>query len=137
MAYKYQIITKDNLSDHKKVLIDFFSKFRYPDDYEKAIDNSAFIAVCYEDENIVGAGRAVSDLSRFTFIVDLNVIKKYQKQGIGKRLIKELVTFSLKKNIRYIELSTDPRYPWLEQFYVKCGFQKIKDSILMEWPRRD
>lgn len=136
MNYKFQTITKKDLPKYKSAILEFFKKFRYPDDYARAIENSAFIAVCWCDDKIVGAGRVVSDLTRFSFIVDLNVKKDYQNQGIGKRLIKEMVSVSLKENIRYIELATDPNYPWLEEFYIKAGFEKVKGSTLMEWPRR-
>lgn len=136
MPNKFQTITKSEISQHKEALMEFFGSFRYTEDYSVAIDNSAFITVCWQDEKIVGAGRAVSDLSRFAFIVDLNVKKAYQNKGIGKQLMKDLVQACLEAKIRYIELSTDPRYPWLVEFYKKIGFDKVTDSTLMEWPRR-
>jgi len=114
----------------------FFSNFRYIEDYPTAIDNSAFISVCWKDDKIVGAGRAISDLSRFCYIVDLNVLQEYQKQGIGKQLVKDLVHACLDAKVRYIQLSTDSQYPWLENFYKNIGFKKVNYSALMEWSRR-
>jgi GNAT superfamily N-acetyltransferase len=137
MSYKFQTITKSEISHHKEKLMEFFGSFCYVEDYSNAIDNSAFISVCWLDKKIVGAGRVISDLSRFAFIVDLNVKKDHQNKGIGKQLVKDMVEKCLESKIRYIELSTDPQYPWLEDFYKKIGFVKVTDSALMEWPRRN
>lgn len=135
MAYKFQTITKSEITQYKEKLIEFFTAFRYIEDYPLAIDNSAFISVCWLDEKIVGAGRVVSDLSRFAFIVDLNVKKAHQNKGIGKHIVKDMVQICLDAKIRYIELSTDPKHDWLEDFYKRIGFDKVTDSSLMEWPR--
>jgi len=124
------------MSKYKKELVKFFGQFKYTEDYSIAIDNSAYISVCWEGDKIVGAGRVVSDLSRFAFIVDLNVVKPHQNKGIGKQLMKDMVQTCLDAKIRYIELSTDPNCPWLEYFYTKIGFVKVADSVLMEWPHK-
>lgn len=136
MEYKFKTIAKEEMPQFKEKLMTFFSRFRYVEDYSVAIDNSAFICVCLDGEKIVGAGRVVSDLSRFGFIVDLNVKKEYRRQGLGNQLVKNMVKICLDNDIRYIELSTDPSSPWLEDFYTKIGFIKVTDSALMEWPRR-
>ena len=136
MTYKFQTIPKEEMLQFKEKLMIFFGQFRYKEDYSSAIDNSAFICVCFDGEKIVGASRVVSDLSRFAFIVDLNVNENYQKQGIGKQILENMVQACLDANIRYIELSTDPSSPWLEDFYTKIGFIKVEGSALMEWPRR-
>lgn len=136
MSYKYQTITQKEIPKYEDAVMEFFGSFRYPDDYSKAVNNSAFICVCWADEKIVGAGRVVSDLSRFGFIVDLNVKKDHQNKGIGKKLTKNMVQACLDANVRYIELSTNPNFDWLEDFYKKVGFNKVTDSALMEWPRR-
>lgn len=136
MPYKYQTISNVEIGQYKRELMEFFGQYKYTEDYSTAIDNAAFVCVCFSDEKIIGAGRVVSDLSRFGFIVDLNVEKNNQKKGIGKQLVKNMVKACLDAKIRYIELSTDPRYPWLEDFYKKIGFNKVTDSALMEWPRR-
>lgn len=136
MSYKFQTITKKGMPEYRNAIIDFFGNYRYVEDYALAIDNSAFICVCWLNGKIVGAGRVVSDLSRFAFIVDLNVLENHRHKGIGKKLVKNMVQVCLDSKIRYIELSTDPRYPWLEDFYAKIGFIKINGGASMEWPRR-
>lgn len=135
MANQFKIISKNNLLEYKEEILEFYKNYRYPEGYSKAIDNSAFIAICFDGEKIVGAGRVVSDMSRFALIVDLNVLKAHQKKGIGKQLVKNLVDACLKERIRYIELSTDPQFPWLEDFYKKIGFSKVENAAHFEWPR--
>ena len=121
---------------YKDAVLEFFGAMRYVEDYSIAIDNSAFVCVCWDGYKIVGAGRVVSDLSRFGFIVDISVKKAHQNKGIGKQLTKDMVQACLDAKVRYIELSTDPSLPWLEDFYKKIGFNKVTGSTLMEWPRR-
>jgi len=136
MSYRYQTIYNREIPKYKKELAEFFLKLGYGRDYPVAIENSAFICICLFDEAIIGAGRAVSDLCRFAFIVDLNVEASHQRKGIGKQLLKNMVEECQSKNINQIEISTDPNLPWLENFYTKIGFKKITDSVVMEYHLR-
>lgn len=136
MPYRFQTISKAEMSQYKDALMEFFGSFGYPEDYSAAIDNSAFICVCWFEDKIIGGVRALSDLSRFAFIVDLNVKKLHQNKGNGKQLVTNIVQACLDAQVRYIELSTDANYPWLEDFYTKIGFSKVTYSVFMEWPRR-
>lgn len=136
MSYRFQTIPKTEMLEYKTSLMEFFGHYRYIEDYSLAVDNSAYICVCWLDDKIIGAGRIVSDLSRFAFIVDLNVIEEHRKKGIGKQLVKDMVQACLDVKIRYIELSTDPQHSWLEKFYAEIGFVKVTDSATMQWPRR-
>lgn len=131
--YHYQTIHHQEIPKYRTKLAEFFLKLGYRKKYHTAIDNTAFICVCWENKKLVGAGRVVSDLNRFAFIVDLNVKKIHRRKGIGRQLIENLVKECQKKKIDHIELSTDPRYPWLEEFYKKAGFKMMTDSVKMEY----
>ena len=52
----------------------------------------------YENGNLVGLARAMTDFVYTTYLADLAVDKKYQHQGIGKKLIRMLKTNIPKRN---------------------------------------
>lgn len=99
----------------------------------EAIINSVSLAIAYNKDQIVGIGRTVGDRNRFTYIVDLVVSPKYRKQGIGTKLVQALAKSS---HTRFIELTTDPNYPGLENFYKKAGFRFSKGEKVFEWPKK-
>ena len=130
---KYLTIYNKDIEEYKKKLGDFYFP-SYSPEYIKAIENTPIICVCFDGEVIVGAGRILTDFNRFAFFVDLNVSKSYRRRGIGTQLVKNMLNECLKINItRYIELSTDPKLPWLEEFYTKNGFSKDSDSTHMRY----
>jgi N-acetylglutamate synthase-like GNAT family acetyltransferase len=57
---------------------------------EDMIKNADIIITARLDQNIVGVARAVSDYSYCCYLSDLAVDSRYQKRGIGKKLINRL-----------------------------------------------
>jgi len=95
-----------------------------------ALINSVSLALAYEGNKIVGIGRTVGDNHRFTYIVDLVVSPKHRKKGIGTALLQTLAKNSKTK---FIELTTDPNDPGLEEFYKKAGFILSEGERVFEW----
>jgi len=83
---------------------------------------------------LLGVGFLVGN-SRHASIVDLSVHSTVRKNGIGGRMVDELVSFAKNKGIRYFGLTYDKGSPWLKRFYERHGFQSIdfamweKDSL--------
>ena len=71
----------------------------------------------YENGNLVGLARAMTDFVYTTYLADLAVDEKYQHQGIGKELIK-----MLKINIPKAKLILLAA-PAAEAYYPKIGMQ--------------
>lgn len=92
---------------------------------EKALKESAFIKKAVIDNEVVGMARAISD-GLYVLIVDVVVSQKYQNKGIGKLLMNALLE-DIKNSINTGEsisvnlVSMKDK----EEFYEKCGFQKI------------
>ncbi len=72
----------------------------------------------YENGQLVGLVRAMTDFVYTTYLADLAVDEKYQHQGIGKELIK-----ILKINIPKAKLILLAA-PAAEAYYPKIGMQK-------------
>jgi|SRR5699024_8166843 len=86
------------------------------------LKNSLFMVCVYNNENLIGMGRIGGDGGTFFHIVDIVVKPKFQGQGIGKRIMKELTNY-LQRNAypnSYVSLIADvPANHLYEQF----GFQ--------------
>lgn len=122
------VTLKNNYSNHLEAIVDF-----YEPKYKKIFNNdtvlnSTIICLAFFDNKIIGAVRALSDLSRLAVIADLIVDKEYRKMGVGKSLLKNIVDELLKYKVATISLTTEPDSPWLVDFYAKNGFKTISDS---------
>lgn len=126
-------ITKNESVDIADKIIEFYAqKYKHP--FTKTtVENTAIFCLAFDDQKIVGAVRAISDLSRHAQIVDLMVDEKYRGQKIGSRLM-EAVLLNLKDhNVKNIGLTTEPGIAWLPDFYKKLGFEPLKEGAFMEY----
>ncbi|MDE5802274.1 MAG: GNAT family N-acetyltransferase [Lachnospiraceae bacterium] len=92
---------------------------------ENAIKNSVIIKKAIYDNKVIGMGRVIGD-GLYYLVVDVVVDPKYQKRGIGKKIIDEI--------IKEIENRTEKGQSssinlmsmgGKEEFYEKCGFTKV------------
>lgn len=60
---------------------------------EKAIKNSLYSVVAVQDEQTVGMGRIVGDGAIFYYVQDIAVSPKYQKRGIGTKILDTLMEY--------------------------------------------
>lgn len=86
------------------------------DDIVRAFQNSWYITV-YDDEELIGFARAISDDYYYTSIFDVVVRPDYQKRGIARQMVNRILerfrgTYFF---LTYTEGNRD--------FYAKCGFQ--------------
>jgi GNAT superfamily N-acetyltransferase len=84
---------------------------------ESMLTHANYYIGAYENGNLVGLARAMTDFVYTTYLADLAVDEKYQHQGIGKELIK-----ILKRNIPKAKLILLAA-PAAEGYYSKIGMQ--------------
>ena len=87
-------------------------------DWKKIIEKSSCIITAWENDNLVGMARALSDEVRWATIVDVLVHPSYRSQSVGRSLIDKLLN-NEKMNVRTIYLAT----PDKEKFYEHLGFK--------------
>lgn len=75
------------------------------EDLSLLITNSQTVISAWKEEQLVGLIRTVGDGLSIQYVQDLLVLPEYQKQGIGTRLIKQVLDES--KHIRQLVLITD------------------------------
>lgn len=88
----------------------------------KAISNSLYVLSVWDDNKLVGLLRAVGDGLTIVYIQDILVLRDYQRQGIGRQLIK--TTLEKYSGVRQIVLLTDEKED-TTSFYENTGFRKV------------
>jgi len=56
---------------------------------QSMLDHASILVTAWSGETLVGVSRALSDFSFCCYLSDLAVDERYQRQGIGRRLIEE------------------------------------------------
>lgn len=76
------------------------------------------------DSKLVGLGFLIGNI-RHAEPVDVTVDPSVQRQGIGRRIMQELLTFANDNEIQWVNLIRDPATPWLKEFYESMSFEDI------------
>lgn len=98
-----------------------WAKSRSPLDIQQMIDNSQLILGVWDDDQLVGFARVVTDDIYRAWIEDVIVDEAYRKHGIGSHMVQKLL-----KRLQHIENITLDCVPDLTPFYEKHGFTTKK-----------
>ncbi len=91
------------------------------DEVVKGALNSALVVGAFVGDRQVGYARAVSDKTRFAYIMDVYVHQEFQKKGIGQSLVNHILNHEQLADV----------YQWLlitkdaHEVYGKCGFGEL------------
>jgi aralkylamine N-acetyltransferase len=96
---------------------------RDPAKLREAFLNSGVRCFVWHEEELIGAGRAITDGVAYAAIFDVVVLPAYQGKGIGKQIMLFLGERSKAANI--ILHAT----PGKEEFYRKLGFRRMKTAM--------
>jgi ribosomal protein S18 acetylase RimI-like enzyme len=96
---------------------------REPQKLELAFRNSLLKIFAFDDDKLVGAGRALSDGVWRAAIYDVAVLPDYQGQGIGSSMIQHLIAHA---GVDVIMLYAAPGK---EAYYKKFGFAKMNTAM--------
>lgn len=96
---------------------------RAPEQLALAFDNSLLKVFAFDDDRLVGAGRALSDGVWRAAIYDVAVLHEYQGRGIGSRIIRHLVESA---GVDVVMLYAAPGR---ESFYERFGFRRMKTAM--------
>jgi predicted GNAT family N-acyltransferase len=130
----FQIFNKNEILNNIDLIMDFYSQY-YKSNYDIAIKNSSHICCCIQNNVIIGACRLITDYSAHTFIVDLVVQKEARQKGIGRQIMKDAIKCLLELDTYFNSISTDPRSPWLKEFYESLGFICEENLFELTYPR--
>jgi N-acetylglutamate synthase-like GNAT family acetyltransferase len=88
--------------------------------FQAAINSWYHIAI-YDQERLIAFGRMISDGIYQALICDVMVDPTYQKQGLGKQIIEELLSKCNETGIKSIQLFSAKGK---QHFYKKLGFEE-------------
>jgi predicted N-acetyltransferase YhbS len=89
-------------------------------------NNSNLIITAWLNNELIGITRSITDFCYACYLSDLAVKLDYQKQGIGKQLIK-LTKKEIGKETALILLSASIAM----EYYPKIGFEKIDNGFII------
>ena len=92
-------------------------------------DSAVFVGVFLEN-NLIGMGRALSDLASDAYIQDITVLKAFRGRGIGRRIIQMLIEKLMENNVDWIGLIAEPG---TSSFYAELGFEPLKDHVPLKY----
>jgi GNAT superfamily N-acetyltransferase len=90
------------------------------------LQHANLLCTAWDGDKLVGIARSVTDFEYCCYLSDLAVDEKYQKKGIGKKLI-GLTKPKLGVNAKIILLSA----PKAEAYYPKIGFEAHRSAWIM------
>ena len=91
--------------------------------HQKAFEASYCTVFLFDQELMVGFGRAISDGVCQAAIYDCAILTSYQGQGLGKLLIQKILAKLPNCNVILYAA------PGKEGFYQKLGFRKMKTGL--------
>jgi GNAT superfamily N-acetyltransferase len=95
--------------------------------YDHSLNNSYTHFTTRVDGQLVAFINVVSDGIGAAFLLDLIVHPDYQRQGVGKAIVRATIDQLTLDGIQCIQATFSPE---LEDFYRKCGFHIIKAGII-------
>ena len=88
--------------------------------------NASLVITAWEDKNLIGVTRSLTDFCFSCYLSDLAVRLEYQKHGIGKKLI-ELTREQIGEQTALILLAA----PGAINYYPKVGMHKIPNGFMI------
>ena len=86
--------------------------------FEAMLTNANLTISAWDEDKLVGIARSLTDFAYVAYLADLAVDEQYQKQGIGKQLIKETQS-RLAPDCIMVLLAA----PKANEYYQKLGFE--------------
>lgn len=123
-----KIVYKEYVFKEINELLDLYRNVGWSNYYENpimlenAIKNSLYLEAAYFNDELIGLIRVVGDGNSIIYIQDILVKQQYQRKGIGKRLIVDVITKY--KNVYQKVLLTDNTEK-TKLFYESIGFQEV------------
>lgn len=131
-----EIIYKHNSSFKEDDILNLYDSLgwtEYTKNMEKlikALNNSLYILTAWNKNKLVGLIRVVGDGETIIYIQDILILRQYQRQGIGSKLLKTV--FNKYKNVRQKVLLTDNTKK-TRLFYETNGFESANKLNLVSY----
>jgi ribosomal protein S18 acetylase RimI-like enzyme len=94
---------------------------------ERSIENSLCFGA-YDGDEQIGFARVVTDCATFAHLLDVFVLSEHRGRGVGKELLRAVISHPGLQGLRKITLHTEDAHSLYEQF----GFRRAErlDSLM-------
>ena len=127
---EYKVEKNLSIEEFRRVLISSTLGVRRPvhDDVrlQKMLDHGNLIVTARDNGRLIGVSRSLSDFAFCTYLSDLAVDQEYQKQGIGRELIRQTKLAS--PEAKLILLSA----PAAISYYPKIGMKQFEYCFYLD-----
>ncbi len=106
------------------------SNDKNPEFLNHIVEDSAVFVGAFLEKNLIGIGRALSDLASDAYIQDVAVLKEFRGKGIGRKIIKTLIEKLKENGVDWIGLVAQPG---TSSFYEELGFEVLKDHVPLKY----
>lgn len=93
-------------------------------DVETAFSKCPYVTVISQNNNIIAAGRAISDGLYYAMLCDIVVRTEYQKQGYGTLIVDDLL-----QQVSHLSWVTLTATPGRTAFYKRFGFSLQRTAM--------
>ena len=123
-------VIEDYLSNHS-----YWAKGRSRNTIERSIANSLCFGVYSAEHKQVGFARVVSDLAVFAFILDVFILDRYQRQGLGKLLMQGIIDHPELQGMQRWGLGTLDAHGLYEKFGFRIAAHPERVMEIINPPR--
>ncbi len=95
---------------------------RHPEFLSRVVPDSALFVGAFCQQNMIGMGRALSDLVSDAYIQDVVVLRQFRGRGVGRQIIQTLINGLKRHGVDWIGLIGEPG---TGRFYESMGFRPM------------
>jgi GNAT superfamily N-acetyltransferase len=96
-------------------------------DFQPILKHSLCYACAYDRDQLVGYVNMAWDGGRHGFLLDTTVHGGYQRQGIGVRLVQEVLQAARERGLEWVHVDYEPH---LAELYKQCGFRPTDAGLM-------
>ena len=133
-----EIIYRDERILDERIVCDFFTRHATwkvhaePEKWKKSVENSSAVISAWDDGDLIGLTRGISDRVRYAQVLEVLVHPAYRGSGIGRELVTRLINQPA-MCVRGVILGT----PTMKDFYESVGFKCVNDEAFFMVMVRD
>ncbi|AFZ30240.1 GCN5-related N-acetyltransferase [Gloeocapsa sp. PCC 7428] len=126
--HKVKISYKENYDIDRHSILNLYkandwSSANKPQQLYNALMNSHFLVSAWDKSKLAGLGNAISDNFLVVYYPHLLVLPEYQKQGVGRQIMK-ILTSRYQGFHQHILLADKQAI----EFYKRCGFERAGET---------
>lgn len=98
-----------------------------PTNFRPILERSLTYVCAYRTARLVGFVNVAWDGGVHAFLLDTMVHKKFQRRGIGLKLVEVAAAVVKERGLEWLHVDFEPH---LQTFYDKCGFRKTNAGLI-------